>query len=315
MTYRFDPELVPIMAAQAERSAEVAVPARDDWKAVRATATAGLSYMATLVPPSTDVRTTTYVTNAQDGADLELRWYTKDGSSRGSAVVYAHGGGMVAGSLDLYDEMVSWYVAQTGVPFLAVQYRLAPEVGGSTLAADVYAGLTWLVDHATDLGVDVGRLAVMGDSGGGGPAAGAAIMARDNGVPLAKQLLVYPMLDDRNIGPGPIPAAMLTWSYDNNFTCWNAALGDRRGTAGVSPVAAPARLTDFTGLAAAYIEVGDLDIFRDESIAYAQGFARTGVPVELHVHPGVPHGFERLGPATAIAQRALTDRARAIGSF
>ena len=162
--------------------------------------------MATLVPPSTGVRTATYVAKAQDGVDVELRWYTEGaGAHRGSAVVYAHGGGMIAGSLDLYDEMVSWYVFQTGVPFLAVQYRLAPEVGGSTLAADVYAGLTWLVDHATDLGVDVGRLAVMGDSGGGGPAAGAAIMARDNGVPLAKQLLVYPMLDDRNIGPAPSP--------------------------------------------------------------------------------------------------------------
>ena len=84
MTYRLDPELVPIMAAQAERSAEVPVPARDDWKAVRAAATAGLSYMATLVPPSTGVRTATYVTKAQDGVDLELRWYTKEeGSSSG----------------------------------------------------------------------------------------------------------------------------------------------------------------------------------------------------------------------------------------
>ena len=108
---------------------------------------------------------------------------------------------------------------------------------------------------------------------------------------------------------------MLTWSYDSNFTGWNAALGEERGTGSVSPVAAPSRLTDFVGLAPAYIEVGDLDIFRDESISYAQELAQVGVPVELHVHPGAPHGFERFAPASSVAQRAMSDRARAITSF
>jgi acetyl esterase/lipase len=315
MSYKLDPELAPIMAALAEQSADAPVPGRGDWRAVRATATAGLGYMATLVPPSAGVQTATHFVKAPDGAELELRWYTKEGSSPGSAVVYAHGGGMVAGSLDLYDEVVSWYVSETGVPFLSVQYRLAPEVGGTTLAEDVYAGLTWLIDHAEELGVDADRLAVMGDSGGGGPAAGAVILARNHGVPLARQILVYPMLDDRNIVPGPIPAALLTWTYDNNFTGWNAALGDERGTEAVSPVAAPARLTDLAGLAPAYIEVGDLDIFCDESISYAQQLARAGITIELHVHPGAPHGFERFAPATKLGQRAMHDRARAVASI
>ncbi len=315
MSYELDPELAPIMVALAESSADTPAPGRGDWQAVRATATAGLAYMATLVPPSIGVLATSYFTEAPDGTELELRWYSEEGSSPGSAVVYAHGGGMVAGSLDLYDEVVSGYVSRTGVPFLSVQYRLAPEVGGTTLAEDVYAGLIWLVDHATALSVDVGRLAVMGDSGGGGPAAGAAILARGDGVTLARQILIYPMLDDRNIVSGPIPTGLLTWSYDSNFTGWNAALGEERGTGSVSPVAAPSRLTDFVGLAPAYIEVGDLDIFRDESISYAQELARVGVPVELHVHPGAPHGFERFAPASSVAQRAMSDRARAITSF
>jgi acetyl esterase/lipase len=315
MSYELDPELVPIMAALAEQSAHVPVPRRGDWQAVRSAATAGLSYMATLVPPSTGVHTASYFTEAPDGAELELRWYAKEGSSPGSAVVYAHGGGMVAGSLDLYDKVVSWYVSETGVPFLSVQYRLAPESGGTKLAEDVYAGLTWLVAHATELGVDVGRLAVMGDSGGGGPAAGAAILARDHKAPLARQILIYPMLDDRNIVPGRIPTTALTWTYDNNFTGWNAALGTERGTESVSPVAAPARLTDFISLAPAYIEVGDLDIFRDESVAYAQQLARAGVTIELHVHPGAPHGFERFAPDSKLAQRAMADRARTVASF
>jgi hypothetical protein len=110
-------------------------------------------------------------------------------------VVYAHGGGMVLGTLDLYDEVISWYVAQTGVPFLPVGYRRAPdEAAGTTLSEDVFAGLTWLLDHASALGVDPARMAVMGDSGGGAPAAGAAIAYARNlaraGIPI--ELHVHP---------------------------------------------------------------------------------------------------------------------------
>jgi acetyl esterase/lipase len=142
-----------------------------------------------------------------------------------------------------------------------------------------------------------------------------AILARDRDVPLARQILVYPMLDDRNTTPGTIPAEVLTWTYDNNYTGWHCLLGDKVGTDDVSPVAAPARLTDFTRLAPAYIDVGDLDIFRDESIAYAAGLAKAGVPVELHVHPGAPHGFERFVPQAGVARRAMADRARAIAAI
>jgi acetyl esterase/lipase len=202
------------------------------------------------------------------------------------------------------------------VPFLSVGYRLAPEATSATgLAEDVLTALTWLARHADDLGVDPARAAVMGDSGGGGPTAGAAILARDRNVPLARQILVYPMLDDRNTTPGPIPAAFLTWSYDNNYTGWHALLGDAIGGDTVSPVAAPGRLKDFSGLAPAYIEVGDLDIFRDESIAYAAALAAAGVPVELHVHRGAPHGFERLVPDAGVARRAMADRVRAVAAI
>jgi acetyl esterase/lipase len=112
-------------------------------------------------------------------------------------------------------------------------------------------------------------------------------------MPVAKQILSYPMLDDRNTTPGAVPAELLTWSYDNNYTGWVTLLGDALARHDVSPVASPARLTNFAGLPPAYIDVGDLDIFRDESISYALGLAKAGVPIELHVHPGAPHGFER----------------------
>jgi acetyl esterase/lipase len=317
MSYKLDPELAPAMAALAAQGAEAESPARGDWQAVRAAASAGLAYMASITPPSSGVTTTSFATAASDGqGEIELRWYTTANATPGPAVVYTHGGGMLGGSIDLYNEVVSWYVAEAGVPFLSVELRLAPEATSPTsLAEDVFSGLTWLADHATDLGVNPSRIAVMGDSGGGGPTAGAAILARDRDMPAAKQILIYPMLDDRNTTPGCLPAELLTWSYDNNYTGWVTLLGEALGADDVPPVASPARLTNFAGLPPAYIEVGDLDIFRDESIAYALGLARAGVPIELHVHPGAPHGFERFVPDADVARRAMADRVRALASI
>lgn len=155
----------------------------------------------------------------------------------------------------------------------------------------------------------------MGDSGGGGVAASAAIIARDLGIGLARQILVYPMLDDRTLAGDGAREPFLTWTYDMNFTAWRARLGGQPGADDVSPATAAARLTDVRGLAPAYIEVGDLDIFRDENITYAQRLAAAEVPIELHVHPGAPHGFERFAPDSQLAQRAKQDRLCTIQSF
>jgi acetyl esterase/lipase len=312
MGYVMDPETAAVLAEFEQRFADVPVPERGDWKTLRDNGNANQEYLATLVPPAPDVRSTSFFTTAADDASIELRWYTKDGVNPGSAVVYAHGGGLIIANVDLYGPWVSWYVAMTGVPFLSVEYRLAPEATGTTPAEDAFAGLTWLIEHATGLGVDPSRIAIMGDSAGGGIAAGAAILARDRRVPLARQILVYPMLDDREPTPQAAIEPFLTWTHDSNHTGWQALLGEDIGGPDVSPVAAPARLTDFAGLAPAYLDVGDLDIFRDEDIAYAQALAKAGVPVELHVYPGAPHGFERFAPGSALAQRAMAERWRVL---
>ncbi len=316
MTYALDPELVSVLASLAQQAAGAPARERGDWQALRAAGNAGQAYLASLVPPVSGIKTATYFATAPDGASVELRWYTTGDVPRpGPAVVYAHGGGMVLGSLDLYDTLLSWYVAHSGVPFLSVGYRLAPEATGTTAAEDVFAGLAWLVEHAHEVGVDVHRIAVMGDSGGGAPTAATAILARDRQVPLARQILIYPMLDDRNQTPDRAREPFLTWTYDNNFTAWTALLGDAVGSADVSPIAAPARLRDFTGLAPAYIDTGDLDIFRDEDLSYAQRLAAAGVPVEFHLHAGVPHGWDRIAPDARTTRQAFADRIRIVSGL
>jgi acetyl esterase/lipase len=315
MAYELDPEIATILAAILEQSANLPVVERGDWKTLRERGNIGQAYLASLAPPASDVQLTPFSTTTGDGTQLELRWYSRKNTAPGSAVVYLHGGGMILGTLDTYDAVVSTYVTATGVPFLAVNYRLAPEVHDTTLAEDAFAGVTWLMAQASHLGVDPHRVAIMGDSGGGGVAAGVAIIARERQVALARQILIYPMLDDRNLVPNPLLTPFATWTYEQNETAWNAVLDGKQGSERVSPIAAPARLPDFGGLAPAYIEVGDLDIFRDEDIAYAQLLARAGVPVELHVHPGVPHGFERFAPNSKVARRAMDDRTRVIQSL
>ncbi|MGP3964002.1 alpha/beta hydrolase [Nonomuraea sp. 3N208] len=312
MTMTLDPEIAAVLMAQAEAMTGITLPERGDALALRAMIDDTLKMSFDALPDAPDVTMTPYTATAGDGADVPMRWYTRTGSRTGAAVVYIHGGGMICGTLDNYDRLVRHYVQLAGVPFLAVGYRLAPEFPGTTPAEDSFAGVRWIFEHAEELGVDQARIALMGDSGGGGVGAGAAILARDNGVRLAMQILIYPMLDDRNTKPDAVLAPMAVWTYDNNYTGWKALLGDALGTPSVSPVAAPARLRDFTGLAPAYIEVGDLDIFRDESIAYASRLLAAGISCELHVHPGAPHAHDWLNPNATISRRVVADRVRVI---
>jgi acetyl esterase/lipase len=315
MAFKFDPEIKAVLTELSQQSEEAVLPKRGDWKALRVETNALMEHMATLAPPFPDVEVTSFYLTTADDASIELRWYTKIGSSPGSAVVYAHGGGMICGSLDIYDSVVSQYVTTSGVPFLAVEYRLAPEHPGTVPMEDTYSAIVWLTEHAKELGIDPTRIAVMGDSGGGGVAAGSAILARDRGISLSKQILIYPMLDDRNIEPDPHLVPFVSWTYDNNYTGWQALLGSDLAGDNVSPLAAPARNTNFEGLAPAYIEVGELDIFRDEDVDYAKKLWRAGVSVELHVHPGAQHAFESIVPSTQVAQRSANDRLRVLHSL
>jgi acetyl esterase/lipase len=316
MTYAYDGQVGAALAAGLEQAGgQMPVAERDDWRGLRKLTNAMLATLAEAAPATPDVARTSYVVTTDDGASIECRWYAKEGTNPGSAVLYAHGGGMICGDLDLYDPVVSGYVRASGVPFLAVGYRLAPEHPGTTPARDTTAGLAWLAEHAGELGIDPARIAVMGDSGGGGIAAGATLLARDRGLVLSRQLLIYPMLDDRTTTPEAALVPFATWGYDANYTVWHALLGEQVGADEAPPVAAPARAGDLTGLPPAYLEVGELDIFRDETLDYARKLTAAGVPIELHVHPGAPHAFDRLAPHADLTRRAAADRARVLASL
>ena len=153
----------------------------------------------------------------------------------------------------------------------------------------------------------------MGESAGGGLATAIAMLARDrNGPAPAKQILIYAMLDDRNTRPDARLAPFASWTYDDNITGWRGLLGARCGKDDVPHTAAPARATDVNDLPPAYIEVGQLDIFCNEDIAYALKLSQAGIPVELHVHPGAQHGFELIAPVSKVAQRSTKDRLRVL---
>ena len=259
------------------------------------------------------VERTDVVTAAADGTELKLSWYRNTTAEpRGSAVLYLHGGGFIVPLLPAYDGMMRAYTKATGVPMLVVDYRVAPEHPHPTPVEDCYVALRWLADNAAERGVDPTRIAVMGESAGGGLTAAVALMARERGGPaLKQQLLIYAMLDDRTVGPDPnLPPEYLVFNYDDNLTGWGALLGSERAGENVSPYAAPARATDLSGLPDAYIDVGVLDILRDENIDYARRLMAAGVSTELHVLPGLPHGFDMVAPNAEATQRVMAHRLR-----
>ncbi len=304
-------EMAPLFAALGDSEAAPV----GDVEARRVSGHRMFDLVASWRAPTAGVDTAQHSMTAADGATLDLTWYhPSGGDAPGSAALYLHGGGMIFGLEHigaLYDLVVREYVAASGVPMLVVDYRVAPEHPHPTPVEDCYGALVWLAAHAADLGVDVARLAVMGDSAGGGLAAGVSLMARDRGGPaISQQVLIYPMLDDRPATPDPQMQPFLTWTYDDNVTGWGALLGVGAGGDEVSPYAAPARADDLAGLPDTYIDVGDLDVFRNEDIAYARRLADAGVPTELHVYPGCPHAFEALAREAAVSRRAISDRVR-----
>ncbi|GAA4810189.1 alpha/beta hydrolase [Streptomyces ziwulingensis] len=223
---------------------------------------------------------------------------------------HVHGGGMVLGTNRAgVDAPLEW-ARELDAVVVSVEYRLAPEHPHPAPAEDVYAGLRWTAAHAAEFDADPDRIVLVGASAGGGLCAGLALLTRDRGGPRPLgQVLMYPMLDDRNDSPSAHQMAGLgTWDRSANDTAWTALLGDRRGGPDVSPYAAPARAGDLAGLPPAFLDVGSAETFRDEVVAYASRIWRAGGVAELHVWPGGFHGFDALAPEAAVSRAARAAR-------
>lgn len=308
MSYAFDPELapwVPMMPSDGIVDAEAA----------RAQARAMVQQLppADLSGLSVENRT---VPGPEGAPDVPVRIYRPQGAAGPlPAVLEIHGGGFVLGDLDFEESNAAAVAREVGAVVVSVDYRLAPEHPYPAATEDCYAALVWLAGAAAELGVDPGRIAVYGDSAGGGLSAAVALLARDRGGPrLAMQFLGIPELDDRLDTPS-MTAYVDTplWNRPNAETSWAYYLGDavKPGSPDVPAYAAPARATDLAGLPPAFITVCQFDPLRDEGIAYASRLAHAGVPVDLHMYAGTFHGSAMVGGA-AVSQRMHQDAIAAL---
>jgi acetyl esterase/lipase len=246
------------------------------------------------------------VAGADGALDVRVRIYRPRRSSPEAAagIVWIHGGGYVLGSYDIDQRFLDSLVAKTGCVAVSVDYRLAPETPYPGPVDDCFAALSFLHEQAGELGVDASRLAVGGFSAGAGLSAACALRARDRGIALVHQHLVYPMLDDRQTTASSRWDMLAVWSRELNAFAWRCYLGDLYGSDAVPADAAPARADDLGRLAPAYIHVGGLDGFLHENVDYAARLLSSGVPTELHVLPQAPHGFEHIAPDAAITKTA-----------
>lgn len=243
-------------------------------------------------------------------------------AENGPGILHLHGGGFTASSARGSMRNLQELAEELGCTVVTVDFALAPEASFAESCEQDYAALVWMYDHAARLGVDPQRIAVLGESGGGGHAALLAINARDRGeIPIRFQALIYPMLDDRTGSSRPVPAHIgrFGWNSEANAFAWQCFLGQDAGLPDVPKNSVPARVADLSGLPPTFIGVGALDLFVAECIDYARRLVDAAVPTELVVVPAAFHGFDTIArdadvsrqfTATKVAalRRALTER-------
>lgn len=244
-------------------------------------------------PPSPGVERRDYVIGRAHA--VAVRVHRPAGAGSGLPCVYSmHGGGFVFGSYANDDARLDGWSSSHRCVGVSVDYRLAPETPFPGPLDDCYLGLKWVFDHHDELGVDPDRIGVSGTSAGAGLAAGLALLARDRGeVPLRFQVLDAPMIDDRQATPSSQRDDLVIFDREASEFGWRSYLGDLYGQPQLPAYAAPARAADLSRLPAAYICAGNVDGFRDDAIGYATRLNQAGVPAELHIYAGAPHGVKQ----------------------
>lgn len=311
MSYAIDPELAAVVELIPQR-------AFDDVEASRAQMAAMIAPLNANVDTAGLTITDSDVLGADGAPRVLVRVYAPAGAVPAGgrpALLDIHGGGFVVGSVDMEHAFAVHVARNLDAVVAVVEYRLAPEHPFPAGLDDCYAALSWLHDEADALGVDSTRVAVGGQSAGGGLSAATALLARDRGgPPVCFQFLGIPELDHRlettsmrtftDTPVWTLPAAKLSWS---RYLGGAVGAGDP-----VSPYASPAIADDLRGLPPAYVTTMEFDPLRDEGILYALRMMEAGVSVELHSYPGTFHGSSMVTTAAVSrrAQRELIDALR-----
>ena len=248
---------------------------------------------------------------ARDGHALPARLYAPRTDVGLPVLMYLHGGGFTIGNLATHDILCRELARLAGCMVVSLDYRLAPEHRFPTAHNDAWDALQWLARQGQTLGADPARLAVGGDSAGGTLAAASAILARDAGLPLALQLLIYPGCAPHQDTPSHATFARglvleepaISWFF-GNYVQSRAEREDWR----FAPLLAP----DVEGVAPAWVGLAECDPLVDEGIEYADKLRLAGVPVDLDIYRGVTHEFIKMGRAIPEARKAHADAARAL---
>jgi acetyl esterase len=243
------------------------------------------------------------------GGDIRIRIYRPNHEGPLPVLVYFFGGGWTLGTIDTSDAICRALTNAAGCVTVSVGYRLAPEHTFPAAVDDCYAATSWIAEHAEEIGIDAGRLAVGGDSAGGNLAASVTLLAKDNGGPaIAHQLLVYPNTDYHadteslrdNTDPVLFNRTSVAWYWRNYL----ASPED-----GANPLASPLRATDLRGLPPATVLTAEYDPLRDEGEQYAKRLADAGVPVALTRYEGMVHGFFAMSGVLDAAKVAVAHAA------
>jgi len=233
------------------------------------------------------------------------------------AILHIHGGGFIVGRVQDTFPASQRLAQEFDCVVVEVDYRLSPETRFPGPLEDCHSALVWLHANAEMMGIDKTRIAVMGESAGGGLAAMLAIAARDRAtVPLCCQILIYPMLDDRTGSIRRVPPFIGTigWNEAANVVGWSSLLGQTAGLAHVPAGAVPARVEDLSGLPPTFIGVGAIDLFVEEDITYARRLIQAGVATQMLVVPGAYHGFDFISPESRAARTFTTSWKQALGA-
>lgn len=221
--------------------------------------------------------------------DIAVRVYADSKATGLPTIAFFHGGGWVLSNIDGHDSLARRLAARTQALVVSVEYRLAPEHPFPAPHDDCWAATTWLAENAASIGGDPARLAVAGDSAGGNLAAGVALRARDEGLSLAYQLLVYPCIDDRQTRPSMVDnASGYFLSATDMAWFWDQFVPPEHRS---NPYAVPARATDLTGVAPAHIQTAEYDPLRDEGEEWARRLTDAGTSATMTRFDGAVHGF------------------------